>query len=84
MQPRVNKWLDLLDRAGWTGVQAAAGALALYLSGVGVITWKGALIVVGVAVLGAIAKVQVGQNTGSDDTGAIVPGPVIEPPPVNE
>jgi flagellar basal body rod protein FlgF len=81
MNPIVNKWLDLLDRAGWTGVQAAAGALALYLSGVGVITWKGALIVVGVAVLGAIAKVTVGQNTGGDDTGALIGTAVIEPPP---
>jgi hypothetical protein len=81
MRPRVNKWLDLLDRAGWTGVQAAAGALALYLSGVGVLTWKGAGIVVGVALLGAIAKVQVGQNTGSDDTGSLIGTPVIEPPP---
>ena len=81
MNVRVNKWLDLLDRAGWTGIQSAAGALALYLSGVGVITWKGALIVVGVAVLGAIAKVQVGQNTGTDDTGALIGQPVVEPAP---
>lgn len=81
MQPRVNKWLDLLDRAGWTGVQAAAGALALYLSGQGVLTWQGALIVVGVAVLGAVAKVAAGQNTGQDDTGSLVGRPVIEPPP---
>lgn len=82
MNPRVNKWLDLLDRAGWTGIQAAAGALALYLSGEGVLTWKGAGIVVGVALLGAIAKVQVGQNTGDDDTGSLIGTPVIEPPPV--
>lgn len=81
MRPRVNKWLDLLDRAGWTGVQTAAGALALYLTGEGVLTWKGALIVVGVAVLGAVAKVQVGQNTGSDDTGALIGTPVVEPAP---
>lgn len=81
MTPRVNKWLDLLDRAGWTGVQAAAAALALYLSGEGVLTWKGALVVVGVAVLGAIAKVQVGQRTGSDESGSLIGVPVIEPPP---
>jgi len=79
--PRVNKWLDLLDRVGWTGIQAAAGALALYLSGQGVLTWKGAGIVVGVAILGAIAKVTVGQNTGTDDTGSLIGTPVIEPPP---
>lgn len=83
MQSKVNKWLDLVDRAGWTGVQAAAGALALYLSGQGVLTWQGALIVVGVAVLSAIAKVQVGQNTGNDDTGALIGTNVIEPPPTD-
>jgi hypothetical protein len=82
MQPRVNKWLDLLDRAGWTGIQTGAAALALYLSGEGVLTWKGAAIVVFTAVLGAIAKVKVGQNTGTDDTGALIGQPVIEPPPV--
>ena len=81
MNPRVNKWLDLLDRAGWTGVQASAGALALYLSGQGVLTWKGAAIVIVVAILGAIVKVQVGQNTGADDTGSLIGTAVIEPPP---
>lgn len=81
MTPRVNKWLDLLDRAGWSGIQVSAGALALYLSGEGVLTWKGAGIVVGVAILGAIAKVQVGQRTGDDETGSLVGKPVIEPPP---
>jgi len=79
--PVVNKWLDLLDRVGWTAIQAAAAALALYLSGQGVLTWKGAGIVVGVALLGAIAKVTVGQNTGDDDTGALIGTPVIQPAP---
>lgn len=81
MTPRVNKWLDLLDRVGWTAVQAAAGALALYLSGQGVLTWKGAGIVVVVAVLGAIVKVTVGQNTGEGDDGSLIGTPVVEPPP---
>jgi hypothetical protein len=81
MTPRVNKWLDLLDRAGWTAIQAALAALALYLSGQGVLTWKGAGIFVGVAVLTAIAKVTVGQNTGTDETGSLIGQPVIEPAP---
>ena len=81
MQPRVNKWLDLLDRAGWTGVQAAIAAIALYASGEGVLTWKGAAIFVGAAVLTAVGKVAAGQNTGSDDTGSLIGTPVIEPPP---
>jgi hypothetical protein len=81
MAPKVNKWLDLLDRVGWTSIQVASGALALYLSGEGVLTWKGAGIAVGTAVLVAIAKVTVGQNTGQDETGSLVGTPVIEPPP---
>ena len=32
MNPRVNKWLDLLDRVGWTAIQAAAAALVAYLA----------------------------------------------------
>jgi len=79
MTPRVNKWLDLVDRAGWTGIQAAAATLALYLSGEGVLTWKGAGILVVGALLGAIAKVGIGQNTGSDDTGSLIGTPVISP-----
>lgn len=82
MRPRVDKWLDLIDRAGWTGIQTAAGVLALYLSGQGVLTWKGAAIVVAVALLGAVGKVKVGQATGEDDTGSLIGQPVIEPPPV--
>lgn len=81
MQPKVNKWLDLLDRAGWTAVQAAIGALVVYLANDD-LSWKDGLIFVGAATLAAVAKVVVGQNTGADDTGALVGQPVIEPPPV--
>jgi hypothetical protein len=44
-------------------------------------SWKEALITVVVATAGAVLKVKVGQNTGSDDTGALIGKPVIEPPP---
>jgi len=81
MTPRVNKWLDFLDRVGWTTIQVASGALVLYLSGEGVLTWKGAAIAVGTAVLVAIAKVSIGQNTGTDDTGSLIGQSVIEPAP---
>jgi len=79
MNPRVNKWLDLLDRVGWTAIQAAGGALVAYLI-TDDIGWEEGLIFVGTAVVIAIAKVLIGQNTGSDDNGSLIGQPVIEPP----
>jgi hypothetical protein len=78
----VNKWLDLLDRAGWTAVQAAAGAVIAYLA-TDSIGWEEGLIFVGTATLVSVCKVIVGQNTGADDTGALIGQSVIEPPPVD-
>jgi hypothetical protein len=81
--PRVNKWLDLLDRAGWTAIQAAAGAFITYLA-FDDIGWEEGLLFVGAATAVAVAKVLVGQNTGSDDTGALIGTSVIEPAPQDE
>jgi hypothetical protein len=81
MQPRVNKWLDLLDRAGWTAVQAAAGAALVYITDTAVLDWEAFAVFVGGAVGIAVLKVVVGQNTGDDESGALVGKPVIEPPP---
>lgn len=80
MQPTINKWLDFLDRVGWTAVQALAAAIIVVLteSDLG---WEAGAKFVGVAVVVAIAKVLVGQNTGSDDSGSLIGQPVIEPPP---
>ena len=78
--PRVNKWLDLLDRAGWTAIQAAAGAFATYLA-TDDIGWEEGAVFVGVATLVAVCKVVLGQNTGTDDTGALIGQPVVEPAP---
>ena len=78
--PRVNKWLDLIDRAGWTAIQAASAALVAYLA-TDDFGWSQALVVVGTATVVAVLKVVVGQNTGQDDTGALIGQPVIEPPP---
>lgn len=79
MTPKVNRWLDLLDRAGWTAVQTAAGAaltaLTLHLS------WAEFAVTVGGATAVAVLKVVIGQNTGTDETGALIGTPVIEPPP---
>ena len=76
--PRVNKWLDLLDRAGWTAVQAAAGAFIAYLA-FDNIGWREGLVFVGSATAVAVAKVVVGQNTGTDDTGALIGTSPIQP-----
>ena len=80
MTPRVNKWLDMLDRAGWTALQAAAAAFITYLA-FDNIGWEEGLLFVGAATAVAVCKVVVGQNTGEDDTGALIGQPVIEPPP---
>lgn len=80
MQPSVNKWLDLLDRAGWTALQAAAAAIVTYLA-TDDIGWKEGLIFVGTATVVAVMKVVIGQNTGTDNTGSLVGQPVIQPPP---
>lgn len=78
--PRVNKWLDLLDRVGWTAIQAASASLIAYLA-TDDFGWKQAGVVVGTATLVAVLKVVVGQNTGTDDTGALIGQSVIEPAP---
>jgi TRAP-type C4-dicarboxylate transport system permease small subunit len=84
MNPRVNKWLDLLDRAGWTALQAAAAALFVYITTDIDMGWAEAAAFVGFATLASILKVITGQNTGSDDTGSLIGQSVIEPPPLAE
>jgi hypothetical protein len=79
VNPRVNKWLDLLDRAGWTAIQAAGAALLAYIV-TDDFTWEQALVVVGTATLIAELKVITGQNTGTDDTGALIGTSVLSPP----
>lgn len=77
MKPRVNKWLDLIDRAGWTALQAAAGAgLAALTLNLG---WHEFLVVVLTAAGVAVCKVVIGQNTGDDNTGSLIGTDVIEP-----
>lgn len=83
MNPVVNRWLDLLDRVGWTAIQAAAAAGITYLTGAD-LDWATGLKFVGIATVIAVLKVVVGQSTGTDDTGSLIGTPVIEPPPVAE
>src|SRR5262245_26530366 len=80
MDPRVNKWLDLLDRAGWTAVQAACGAAVAALA-TDAIDWTSALVMIGTATLVAVAKVVIGQRTGPEGTGSLIGRPVLEPEP---
>lgn len=80
MNVQVNKWLDLVDRVGWTAIQAAAGALVAYLA-TDSIGWEEGLVFVGVAVAVAICKVVIGQSTGADNTGSLIGQAVIQPPP---
>jgi hypothetical protein len=82
MTPRVNKWLDLLDRAGWTAIQASAGAFIAWQA-TDQVGWEAAVTFVLGATVVSVAKVIIGQNTGSDDTGALIGQPVIEPAPVS-
>lgn len=82
MTPRVNKWLDLLDRAGWTAIQASAGALLTYIA-FDDIGWEEGLLFVAGATVVAVLKVVVGQNTGSDETGSLIGKAIIEPSPVS-
>lgn len=80
--PRINKWLDLLDRAGWTAIQAAGGSLLAYLA-TDDFTWEQAVAVTATATAIAVLKVLIGQRTGGDESGALIGQPVIEPAPQN-
>jgi hypothetical protein len=81
MAPRINKWLDFLDRVAWTSLQSLGGTLAADSIFNAELGWKEKL---GIPVLSAVfaaVKVVVAQNRGSDDLGAAVPGHVLETPP---
>jgi hypothetical protein len=78
-KPIVDKWLDLVDRAGWTAVQAFLGVAAAWL--IGDMGWREVGATVLVATAAAVAKVKIGQNTGTDDTGSLIGTSVIQPPP---
>jgi uncharacterized membrane protein YagU involved in acid resistance len=81
---KVNRWLDLLDRVGWTAIQAASAAVLTFATTGLEFTWPAFLQFVGIATAIAVVKVVIAQNTGSDALGAAVPGQVLEgPTPVN-
>lgn len=67
---RVNKYLDFLERVGWTAIQAAA-ATALVT---GFADWAMTLKITGTAALVAALKVVVAQNVGDSGGGDALPG----------
>ncbi len=81
MQPAVNRWLDLLDRVGWTAIQAAAGAILVFTTSDSAFSWQALGTFVGGAVVTAIVKVLIGQHTGKSDDGSLIGTAVIAPPP---
>lgn len=74
MNVKVNRWLDLLDRVGWTFLQAFAGTLLV----LGFDDWKQSLGASLAAAVIAVVKVVAAQQSGSNDLGAAVPGQVLE------
>jgi hypothetical protein len=74
---KINKWLDFLDRVGWTAIYAAAAAGITALTDPN-FTWTFAGKTIGIAVALAVCKVILAQKAGDDDLGAAVPGKVIE------
>jgi hypothetical protein len=78
---RINKWLDLLDRAGWTAVEVAAGSFLVALT-TDAVDWQHALATTAVATGVAVCKVVIAQNAvGQDGLGDAIPGAeVIEEP----
>ena len=67
---RINKWLDLLDRAGWTFIQTFGGTLVVF----GFNDWKMNLGAAAVAAIGSALKTTVAQRTGDSGAGDLIPG----------
>jgi len=75
--PKVNRWLDFLERVIWTAIQAGAATMLA----TGFDDWQLTLQIAGTAALIAALKVIVAQNTGTGDNGSAIPGQIIQPPP---
>ncbi len=71
---RINKYVDLLDRVAWTFIQSFVGFVSVDALLNAELSWQTKLVAPAIAALLAAAKTVFGQNTGSDGTGAVVPG----------
>lgn len=81
MKNRINKWIDLVDRAAWTAIQTSLGVVGATAITTGEVDWKLVGISAGIASAGAVAKVMAAQNIGDSGLGDAVPGhSVVEPP----
>lgn len=75
---KVNRWLDLLDRVGWTAVQAFVGYLVANVALGDGVDWKKVFVAALFASLIAAGKVVLAQNVGTTGLGDAVPGGVVE------
>lgn len=75
---QVNRWLDFLERVGWTAVQAAAAAVIVVLTSPDM-TWENGFKMVGIAAAVAAAKVLAAQQVGDNGSGDAIPGGVTKP-----
>ncbi len=78
MNVRVNRWLDFLDRVGWTAIYGIASAVIIAFDSDALLSWQTAAKLVGLQVAMAVVKVLSAQRVGDNDLGAAVPGQVIE------
>lgn len=79
MKNRINKWVDLVDRAAWTAIQTSLGVVGATAID-GHVDWKVVGIACGIATAGAVTKVMAAQQWGDSGLGDAVPGAtVIEP-----
>lgn len=67
-------WRDFIERVGWTVIQASGAATAVVLSTN--VDWQEGLKFVGIAALGAAAKVAAAQQFGTRGSGDAIPGGV--------
>jgi len=67
---RINRWVDLIDRVGWTFVQAFAATLIV----LGFNDWRDSLGAAAIAGALAALKVVGAQNVGDSRLGDAVPG----------
>lgn len=75
---KVNRWVDLLDRTGWTFIQAFLGFWIVTNFSMDWDLLKGALIAAAIAAV----KATIGQHTGDSPIGDVVPGASVVEPPV--
>ncbi len=73
----VNRFRDLVERVGWTAIQAFAATAIIHLANENV-EWGHAFGASGIAALIAALKVLVAQNVGGSGNGDAISGGVIQ------